>query len=157
MLVPPRLDGPGADALRYSQEQGLEGVVAKRKDSVYLPGKRGHSWVKERNWRIQRVLIGGWRRSEARDFKSLLVGIPHEGRLYYVGRVGTGFNESDMKRLAARLSELERKTSPFDNELTVDERKEAVWVSPKLTGTVRFMNWTETGRLWHPAWLGLSD
>ncbi|MFQ6397896.1 ATP-dependent DNA ligase [Nocardia sp. KC 131] len=157
MLVPPRLDGPGADALRYSQEQGLEGVIAKRKDSVYLPGKRGHSWVKERNWRTQRVVIGGWRRSEARDFKSLLVGIPHEDRLYYVGRVGTGFNESDMKRLAARLSELERKTSPFDNELTAEERKEAVWVSPKLTGTVRFMNWTETGRLWHPAWLGLSD
>ncbi|MFD0361531.1 ATP-dependent DNA ligase [Nocardia sp. GCM10030253] len=156
MLVPPRLDGAGADALRYSQEQRMEGVVAKRKDSVYLPGKRGHSWVKERNWRTQQVVIGGWRRSEARDFKSLLVGIPHEGRLYYVGRVGTGFDESDMKNLAARLSKLERKTSPFDNELTAEERKEAVWVTPKLTGTVRFMNWTEIGRLWHPAWLGLS-
>ncbi|MEV6428020.1 ATP-dependent DNA ligase [Nocardia sp. NPDC051463] len=157
MLVPPRLDGSGADALHYSRQQRLEGVVAKRKDSVYLPGKRGHSWVKERNWRTQRVVIGGWRRSAARDFKSLLVGIPHAGRLYYVGRVGTGFNESDMRDLATRLSKSERKTSPFDNDLTTEERKEAVWVTPKLTGTVRFMNWTETGRLWHPAWLGLSD
>ncbi|MGK8487440.1 ATP-dependent DNA ligase [Nocardia asiatica] len=156
LVVPPRLDGSGADALRYSQEQGLEGVVAKRKDSVYLPGKRGHSWVKQRNWRTQQVLIGGWRRSTARDFKSLLVGIPHDGRLVYVGRVGTGFNEPDMRALAARLRKLERKTSPFDNDLTAEERKEAVWVTPKLAGTVRFMNWTEAGRLWHPAWVGAA-
>ncbi|MGY1944050.1 ATP-dependent DNA ligase [Nocardia asiatica] len=156
LVVPPRLDGSGADALRYSQEQGLEGVVAKRKDSVYLPGKRGHSWVKQRNWRTQQVLIGGWRRSTARDFKSLLVGIPHDSRLIYVGRVGTGFNEPDMRALAARLRKLERKTSPFDNDLTAEERKEAVWVTPKLGGTVRFMNWTEAGRLWHPAWVGAA-
>ncbi|MEU1547101.1 ATP-dependent DNA ligase [Nocardia sp. NPDC005745] len=154
MVVPPRLDGSGAEALRYSQEHGLEGIVAKRKDSVYLPGKRGHAWVKERNWRTQQVLIGGWRRSTAREFKSLLVGIPHDGRLVYVGRVGTGFDDSAMRELAARLRKLERKTSPFDNDLTAEERKEAVWVTPKLGGTVRFMNWTETGRLWHPAWLG---
>ncbi|WP_040774134.1 ATP-dependent DNA ligase [Nocardia pneumoniae] len=154
MVVPPRLDGPGAQAVRYSQEHGLEGVIAKRKDSVYLPGKRGHSWVKQRNWRTQQVLIGGWRRSGARNFKSLLVGIPHDGGLYYVGRVGTGFSEPDMRELAARLRKLERKTSPFDNELTAEERKEAVWVTPKLGGRVRFMNWTEAGRLWHPAWVG---
>ncbi|WP_327095317.1 ATP-dependent DNA ligase [Nocardia vinacea] len=154
LRVPPRLDGSGAEALRYSQEQGLEGVVAKRKDSVYLPGKRGHSWVKQRNWRTQRVLIGGWRRSDARNFKSLLVGIPHEGRLYYVGRVGTGFSEPVMRDLAKRLGKLERRTTPFDNDLTAEEREAAVWVTPKLGGTVRFMNWTETGRLWHPAWLG---
>ncbi|MFC9438518.1 ATP-dependent DNA ligase [Nocardia sp. NPDC057030] len=157
MVVPPRLDGSGADAVRYSQEHGMEGVVAKRKDSVYLPGKRGHSWVKQRNWRTQEVVIGGWRRSDARDFKSLLVGIPYEGRLIYVGRVGTGFNDTDMRELAKRLGPTERKTSPFDNELTAEERKEAVWVTPKIHGRVRFMNWTETGRLWHPAWLGASD
>ncbi|MEU7630940.1 ATP-dependent DNA ligase [Nocardia sp. NPDC049220] len=154
LRVPPRLDGSGADAVRYSRAQRLEGVVAKRKDSMYLPGKRGHSWVKQRNWRTQEVLIGGWRRSAARNFKSLLVGIPHDGRLYYVGRVGTGFAEHDLRDLAERLSRLERKTCPFDNGLTAEERKEAVWVTPKLAGTVRFMNWTEAGRLWHPAWLG---
>ncbi|RJO78826.1 ATP-dependent DNA ligase [Nocardia panacis] len=154
LRVPARLDGPGATALRYSREQGMEGVIAKRRDSVYLPGKRGHSWVKQRNWRIQRVVVGGWRRSAAREFKSLLVGIPHEGRLFYVGRVGTGFDESEMRELTARLRRLERKTSPFDNELTKDERESAVWVTPRVEGSVRFMNWTETGRLWHPAWLG---
>ncbi|WP_054816460.1 ATP-dependent DNA ligase [Nocardia arizonensis] len=157
LTVPPRLDGPGARALDHSIRHGLEGVVAKRKDSVYLPGKRGHSWVKQRNWRIQRVVVGGWRRSAARGFKSLLVGIPHEGELFYVGRVGTGFGDTDMRELARRLGRSERRTSPFANELTAEERKEAVWVTPRITGSVRYMNWTETGRLWHPAWLGADD
>ncbi|MFF0493092.1 ATP-dependent DNA ligase [Nocardia sp. NPDC004068] len=157
LVVPPRLDGPGAEALRYSQEQGMEGVVAKRRDSVYLPGKRGHSWVKTRNWRTQQVVVGGYRRSDARQFASLLVGVPHDGRLYYVGRVGTGFSDQEMAELAARLRRLERKTMPFDNDLTAEERKDAVWVGPKLTGTVRYMNWTEAGRMWHPAWIPASD
>ncbi|MBF6334174.1 ATP-dependent DNA ligase [Nocardia transvalensis] len=157
LVVPPRLDGSGVDALRYSQEHGMEGVVAKRKDSVYLPGKRGQSWIKTRNWRTQQVVVGGYRRSGARQFASLLVGVPHEGRLYYVGRVGTGFSDQEMTELATHLHRLERKTSPFDNELQPDERKDAVWVTPKLTGTVRYMNWTESGRMWHPAWIPASD
>ncbi|PSR58382.1 ATP-dependent DNA ligase, partial [Nocardia sp. MDA0666] len=153
LLVPPRLDGSGADALEYSREHRLEGVVAKRKDSVYLPGKRGQSWVKTRNWRTQEVIIGGWRRSAAREFASLLVGVRHEGELYYIGRVGTGFSDREMSELTARLRPLRRKTSPFANELTADERKDAVWATPKISGTVRYMNWTESGRLWHPAWV----
>ncbi|WP_067886508.1 ATP-dependent DNA ligase [Nocardia vaccinii] len=154
LRVPPPLDGPGAQALDYSREHGLEGVVAKRLDSVYLPGHRGKSWVKTRNWRTQQVVIGGWRRSAARPFASLLVGVRHEGALIYAGRVGTGFGEREMADLAARMHRLQRKTSPFDNDPTPAERQDAVWVTPKLTGTVRYMNWTESGRLWHPDWLG---
>ncbi|AHH15550.1 putative ATP-dependent DNA ligase [Nocardia nova SH22a] len=154
LFVPPQLDGPGAQALAYSREHGLEGVVAKRKDSVYLPGRRGQSWIKTRNWRTQEVLVGGWRRSAAREFASLLVGMRYEGKLYYIGRVGTGFGDRQMAELSARLRDLRRDTSPFANELTADERKDAVWVEPRMTGTVRYMNWTESGRLWHPAWLG---
>ncbi|MFE3102859.1 ATP-dependent DNA ligase [Nocardia tengchongensis] len=153
LIVPPQLRGSGADALRYSQEHGMEGVVAKRRDSVYLPGRRGQSWIKTRNWRTLSVVVGGYRRSAARQFASLLVGVRHQGELYYLGRVGTGFSEQEMSDLADRLRRLERKTSPFGNDLTADERRDAVWVTPKLTGTVRFQNWTETGRLWHPAWI----
>ncbi|NKY84071.1 ATP-dependent DNA ligase [Nocardia veterana] len=153
LVVPPRLDGPGAQALQYSREHRLEGVVAKRKDSVYLPGKRGQSWIKTRNWRTQDVVIGGWRRSAAREFASLLVGVEYEGELYYIGRVGTGFSDREMSELTTRLRRLRRSTSPFVNELSADERKDAVWATPKLTGTVRFMNWTEAGRLWHAAWV----
>lgn len=154
LRVPPPLEGSGAQALDYSREHGLEGVVAKRRDSVYLPGHRGQSWVKTRNWRTQQVVIGGWRRSAARPFASLLVGVRHEGALIYAGRVGTGFDEREMANLAARMHGLQRKTSPFDNDLTPAERQDAVWVTPNLTGTVRYMNWTESGRLWHPGWLG---
>ncbi|MQY24771.1 ATP-dependent DNA ligase [Nocardia aurantia] len=157
LVVPPRLDGSGAEALRYSQEHDLEGVVAKRHDSVYLPGRRGQSWIKTRNWRTQQVVVGGWRRSTARPFASLLIGVWHADRLYYVGRVGTGFDEREMAELASALRRLERRTSPFDNDLTAVERKDAVWVTPKITGTVRYMNWTEAGRLWHPAWIPASD
>jgi len=154
LLVPPPLADTGADAVRIGEERGLEGVVAKRWDSVYLPGKRGQSWVKQRNWRTREVVVGGYRRSAARDFASLLVGIPLDDELIYAGRIGTGFSEADMRDLGPRLRSSRRTTSPFTTEPTAAERKDAVWVEPVITGRVRFMNWTETGRLWHPAWLG---
>ncbi|MEV6774455.1 ATP-dependent DNA ligase [Nocardia sp. NPDC051030] len=157
LIVPPLLEGSGAQALHYSQEHGMEGVIAKRRDSVYLPGRRGQSWIKTRNWRTLPVVIGGYRRSEVRQFASLLVGVPHDGDLYYLGRVGTGFSEQEMSELATELRRLERKSSPFGNKLTAEESKDAVWVSPQINGTVRFMNWTEAGRLWHPAWIPASD
>ncbi|MGW5314655.1 ATP-dependent DNA ligase [Nocardia thailandica] len=156
--VPDRLDGPGASALEVSREQEQEGVVAKRLDSVYQPGKRAHTWLKERNWRSREVVIGGWRTSAARAFKSLLLGIPNDEGLIYVGRVGTGFgSEAEQRELARRLNRLSRKTSPFANELTPQERKDAEWVTPSIAGTVRFQAWTDTGRLWHPVWAGTIE
>ncbi|MGW3282895.1 ATP-dependent DNA ligase [Nocardia rhamnosiphila] len=154
LRVPSPYEGSGADAVRQSEQDGVEGVVAKKVDSVYLPGTRGRTWVKQRNWRTRQVVVGGMRRSRARPFASLLVGIPAEDGLVYAGRVGTGFGDAGMRELAARLHRLERKTSPFVNEMSADERRDAIWVTPKVEGTVRYMDWTETGRLWHPAWLG---
>lgn len=154
LRVPPRYRGSGSDALRQSRDEGAEGVVAKRLDSVYLPGTRGHAWVKYRNWRTQEVLVGGMRRSKARPFASLLVGVPGPDGLVYTGRVGTGFGDAAMTELAGRLRRLERKTSPFTNEMTRDECRDAIWVTPKVEGRVRYMDWTDGGRLWHPAWLG---
>ncbi len=157
LSVPPQLAGTGEDALNASRDVGAEGVVAKRRDSVYLPGKRGHSWVKQRNWQTQQVVVGGFRGSAARPFASLLVGIPDDGKLIYVGRVGTGFSEDEIRALATKLQRRRRKTSPFVNEMSREETKDATWVTPEISGTVRFMNWTDGGRLWHPAWLGRSD
>ncbi|MBF6349542.1 MULTISPECIES: ATP-dependent DNA ligase [Nocardia] len=154
LRVPPRYAGDGTEALRRSEDEGAEGVIAKRLDSVYLPGTRGHSWVKHRNWRTQEVVIGGMRRSKARPFASLLVGIPGADGLVYAGRVGTGFDEAGMNDLAARLRRSERKTSPFGNEMSADELRDVIWVTPKIKGTVRYMDWTDNGRFWHPAWLG---
>lgn len=157
MNVAGLLDGSGAEAMELSREQGQEGVVAKRVDSVYQPGKRSQTWLKQRNWRSREVVVGGWRRSAARPFKSLLLGIPHENGLVYVGRVGTGFGAQEQRRIAAQLESLHRKTSPFTSEMTAEECRDAEWATPSLTGTVRFQAWTDTGRLWHPVWDGATS
>lgn len=154
LRVPDQLTGSGAQALQTSRDCGLEGVVAKRKDSVYLPGRRGQSWVKTRNWRTQQVIVGGFRRSDVRPFASLLVGMYSADTFYFVGRVGTGFDERELARLYRRMSALRQGTSPFNNDLSRDEASDAVWVTPEITGTVRYMNWTDSGRMRHPAWLG---
>ncbi|MBC7303511.1 MAG: ATP-dependent DNA ligase [Nocardia sp.] len=157
MNVSALLDGSGAEAMAVSREQGQEGVVAKRLGSVYQPGKRSQTWLKQRNWRSREVVVGGWRRSAKRPFKSLLLGMPHEDGLIYVGRVGTGFGDEQSRRIAAELKKLRRETSPFTNEMSADERRDTQWVSPELTGTVRFQAWTDTGRLWHPVWDGVTS
>ncbi|MFC4377285.1 ATP-dependent DNA ligase [Nocardia halotolerans] len=156
MNVSALLEGPGGAAMELSREQGQEGVIAKRVDSVYQPGKRAQTWIKQRNWRSREVVIGGWRPSTARPFKSLLLGIPHEDELVYVGRVGTGFDTNQQRRIAEELHRLGRKTSPFTSEMTAEERKDARWVTPSVHGTVRFQAWTDTGRLWHPVWDGVT-
>ncbi|MFH5231841.1 ATP-dependent DNA ligase [Antrihabitans spumae] len=158
IVVPPLLEGTGAEALAHSAEQGWEGVVAKRKDSVYLSGKRAGTWIKSKNWRTQEVVIGGWRRGQggrSGQIGALLAGIPSDDGLRYVGRIGTGFTDRTLQELAAKLGPLERKTSPFDEDLPTADRKDAVWVTPKLVGEVRFGEWTGSRRLRHPSWRGL--
>ncbi|QCQ89998.1 ATP-dependent DNA ligase [Rhodococcus sp. SGAir0479] len=156
--VPPRLSGPVESVVE--QGQHLEGIVAKRRDSVYLPGKRGTAWIKTKNWLTQEAVIGGWVRGRgAREGRlgALLLGVPAAGGLRYVGRVGTGFSERDLDRLAGLLSPLERKTSPFAGEVPDVRGRETVWVTPKLVGEVRFRDRTDAGRLRHPSWRGLRE
>jgi bifunctional non-homologous end joining protein LigD len=158
VLVPPRLTGSAADAVAESRERGWEGVVAKRTDSVYQPGKRAHTWIKHKNWRTQEVVIGGWRRGQGRragGFGSLLMGIPDGDRLRYVGRVGTGFDDRALDTFAALLAPLEASDSPFSSILPAADRNGAVWVEPVLVGEVRFYEATESGHLRHPSWRGL--
>lgn len=156
--TPPHFDGGGADAVATSRAQGLEGVVAKRLNSKYLPGKRSRDWVKVKNVRTQEVVVGGWRpgagRREGR-IGSLLVGIPGPGGLEYVGHVGTGFTDAVLDDLTARLRRAERKTSPFATPLPRPHAKDARWVTPQLVGEVAFGEWTGEGLLRHPAWRGL--
>ncbi|MEW2017459.1 ATP-dependent DNA ligase [Rhodococcus sp. NPDC076796] len=158
VLVPPRLTGTAADAIAESRERGWEGVVAKRIDSVYQPGKRAHTWIKFKNWRTQEIVIGGWRKGQGRrsgGFGSLLMGIPDGDRLRYVGRVGTGFDDRALDTLAALLAPLEASDSPFSSVLPAADRNGAVWVEPVLVGEVRFYEATESGHLRHPSWRGL--
>jgi len=156
--TPPVLRGGGAAALRGSQRRGQEGIIAKRRSSRYLPGRRSPDWVKIKNVRTQEVVVGGWRPGQGRrdgTIGSLLLGLPSEKGLRYIGNVGTGFTEDTLADLMTRLRKLSRRTSPFADAVPKVIAREAHWVSPRLVGEVRFTEWTGDGRLRHPSWRGL--
>jgi bifunctional non-homologous end joining protein LigD len=157
--TPPAWFGDGAAVLGAAGEQGLEGVVAKRRDSVYRPGRRAETWVKVKNLRTQEVVIGGWKPGEGRrvgTIGSLLLGIPRgEAGLVYAGKVGTGFTDSALRDLQRQLGPLEVSDSPFVGRVPAADARAAHWVRPEVVGEVRFGEWTRDGRLRHPAWRGL--
>jgi bifunctional non-homologous end joining protein LigD len=155
--VPPIFDGDLRAALDTADQLQLEGVVAKRRNSIYQPGRRTHTWLKIKLHRAQDVVIGGWREGQGRrgsGVGSLLMGIPTEGGLRYVGRVGSGFNERQLDDIQARLEKLSRKTSPFI-DVPREDARDAHWVKPSLVGEVSYGELTEPGRLRHPVWRGL--
>ncbi|MFW0783036.1 ATP-dependent DNA ligase [Gordonia sp. CPCC 206044] len=156
--VPELLPGPGRVALEHSRERGYEGVVAKRRSSTYQQGRRSTTWLKHKNWNDIEVVIGGYRpgRGNRSDtIGSLLLGLPEDTGLRYVGRVGTGFTDAQLRSLAEELEPLRIKTCPFVDKLDRPVASSAVWVLPKIVGEVRFMDWTTTGHLRHPSWRGI--
>jgi bifunctional non-homologous end joining protein LigD len=133
-------------------------VVAKRRDSTYQPGRRSASWVKDKHWNTQEVVIGGWRAGEGgrtSGIGSLLMGIPGVGRLHFAGRVGTGFTERDLANLKEMLEPLRTGESPFDAALPTREAKGVTFVRPVLVGEVRYSEWTPDNRLRQSSWRGL--
>jgi bifunctional non-homologous end joining protein LigD len=150
--------GGGTEVLRASREQGLEGIVAKRLGSAYRPGRRTGDWVKVKHERHQEVVIGGWRPGQGRRagrIGSLLLGVQTDDGLRYAGQVGTGFTDATLEDLGRRLARLERKTSPFVDEVPRAQARDAHWISPRLVGEVQYAEWTRDGRLRHPSWRGL--
>ncbi|MFD0362933.1 non-homologous end-joining DNA ligase [Nocardia sp. GCM10030253] len=152
--VPPRLAGTGADILAESKRLGLEGIVCKRLDSPYLPGRRSPLWIKVKNTADQEVVIVGWRPGTGRragTIGSLLMAVNDDtGTLRYIGNVGTGFTQATLADLQARLQPLQRSTATVDAAV-----KDAIWVEPGVVGEVAFTEWTSDGRLRHPSWRGL--
>jgi bifunctional non-homologous end joining protein LigD len=158
LIVPELLSGDGADALEYSGKHGLEGVVAKRRDSTYQPGRRSASWIKDKHWNTQEVVIGGWRAGEGgrtSGIGALLMGIPSDGGLHFAGRVGTGFTERELAKLKATLAPLHTDESPFDAKLPAREARGVTFVEPVLVGEVRYSEWTPDNRLRQSSWRGL--
>jgi bifunctional non-homologous end joining protein LigD len=156
--TPPAWYADGASVLAAAAEQGLEGIIAKRRDSPYRPGRRSDTWVKVKHLRTQEVVIGGWKPGSGRRcgvLGSLLLGIPGRGGLEYVGKVGTGFTDAALAELTRRLADVERSDSPFAGGVPAVEAREAHWVEPRIVGEVRFGEWTRDGRLRHPAWRGI--
>jgi bifunctional non-homologous end joining protein LigD len=158
--VPDYVAGHGAELLEATAQQGLEGVIAKRLDSPYEPGRRSPSWLKIKNVERQEVVIGGWVPGDGkrRDrIGALLIGVYDEsGQLRHVGRVGTGFTEAELDRLAEMLRPLEREDSPFAPGGPKIPRT-AVFVEPKLVAEVEFREWTDAGQLRAPSYKGLRD
>jgi bifunctional non-homologous end joining protein LigD len=155
---PPHELGDGEATRDVSKQFGLEGVVAKRVDSPYRPGKRTREWLKLKNELRQEFVVGGYTAGEGRRrgvLGALLIGYyGDDGVLRYAGKVGTGFRDADLDRLTATLDEYRRPTSPFG---AGNPPRQAVWVEPRMVVEVRFSEWTGGGAARHPAYLGVRD
>lgn len=148
------IEGSGAKVLRAVCKAGGEGIVSKRADSPYRGG-RGRSWLKIKCGNEQEFVIGGWTPSERRSgFRSLLLGYYHGKELVYAGRVGTGFDEEDLRAIGRELERRERKTSPFRDVPRAIART-ARWSRPDLVAEIAFTEFTGDGALRHPSFKGL--
>src|SRR5690606_11898697 len=130
----------------------MEGVIAKRKDSKYVEGERGDSWLKIPTRKRQEFVIGGWAESDrSRAFKSLLFGAYEDGKLKWIGRSGGGYKEKEMPEILKQLKAIERDTSPFANKVLDTKGAVVHWVEPKLVANFEFATWTQSGRIRKPA------
>ncbi|RKN48470.1 non-homologous end-joining DNA ligase [Micromonospora endolithica] len=152
--VPPVFpDGPAT----YSAagEHGLEGVMAKRVDSVYRPGVRSPDWVKVKLEVTGDFVVGGWRPG-ARKIGGLLVGVPGPaGRLTYRGRVGGGIGAAIERELLRELEPLRTGASPFAGDVPREDARGAIWVTPRVVVEVKYGQRTPDGRLRFPRVLRL--
>lgn len=155
--------GDGEAMLAASRAHGLEGVVAKRLDSPYEPGKRSGAWLKIKNQQRQEFIIGGYARGERHAIGALLLGYydlspeaaaraDRAPRLIYAGAVGTGFTEATLDQLLALLAPLTRKTNPFTSK---PPKADVTFVAPEVVCEVAFSDWTLEGVLRHPVYKGL--
>src|SRR5262245_2094261 len=164
LLLPPRgvvyygdhVVEHGADFLAAACEQGLEGIVAKKRDSPYA-AKRSRDWLKIKCQLRQEFVIGGYTvpQGTRAHFGALHLGLYERGELVYVSKVGTGFDERALKTIGEKLRPLARPTSPFARGTPGGRGHH--WVEPRLVGEVRFTEWTRDGGIRHPAFLGLRD
>jgi DNA ligase D-like protein (predicted ligase)/DNA ligase D-like protein (predicted polymerase)/DNA ligase D-like protein (predicted 3'-phosphoesterase) len=158
LIVPDLLPGDGPEAMEHARKHRWEGVIAKKRDSTYQPGRRSSSWIKDKIWNTQEVVIGGWRQGEggrSSGIGALMLGIPEDGGLHFAGRVGTGFTEKELTKLKGILKPLHTDESPFNTRLPTQDARGVTFVRPELVGEVRYSERTSDGRLRQPSWRGL--
>jgi bifunctional non-homologous end joining protein LigD len=156
--VPSAHPDQGSRLYEATRAQGLEGVVAKRLNSRYEPGKRNGAWLKIKHTRRQDLVIGGWIPGEGKRSKrigALLMGYLRDGDFVYAGRVGTGFTEKTLTELSRRLEPLRQADSPFD--VAPKLPREAVFVEPKLVAEIELREWTSEGVMRAPSFKGFRD
>lgn len=151
--------------VRAAKELGLEGVIAKRRNSPYEPGRRSHSWLKFKINRGQEFVIGGF--THGHPFDALIVGYYDDaGDLIYAAKVRAGFVPLVRRDVSARFAGLTTDMCPFANlperkrtqwALTLAEMKNCVWLRPELVVQIEFTEWTPDGHLRHASFVGLRD
>ncbi|HUR12236.1 MAG TPA: DNA ligase D [Flavitalea sp.] len=140
----------GTQLFDQVKKLGLEGIMAKKKESVYVPGKRTTDWLKIPTSFRQEFVIGGWTEStSARSFRSLLFGRFQNGQLHFVGHAGGGFKEKNMNDILTKLKKLETNKKSFVNE--VDAETKVHWVKPELVAEIKYATWTKGGKIRKPA------
>jgi DNA ligase D-like protein (predicted ligase) len=158
------IDANLVDLVRVVKEFGFEGVIAKRKDSLYESGKRSGAWVKYKIHQGQEFVIGGY--VPDHPFDSIIVGYYQDGKLYYAAKVRNGFVPHTRKEVFQRFKGLKVDACPFVNlpekkrtmwALTREEMKNCVWLKPQLAAQIEFTEWTPDGHLRHSRFAGLRD
>jgi bifunctional non-homologous end joining protein LigD len=150
-------DGEGL--YREMEERGWEGVVAKKKESVYIEDDRSTNWLKFPVKKIDEFVIGGWAESDkARSFRSILFGAYDKGKLTWLGRSGGGYKEKEMPGILKKLHANEVKTSPFVNKVLDTKGAIIHWTKPVLVANFEYSEMTESGRIRKPAtWKGFRE
>src|ERR1700722_13939838 len=163
----PILEATLADLIRSVKEQGLEGLVAKRRDSKYEPGERSGAWQKMRVNQGQELVIAGYTPS-LRNFDALVIGYYEGPKLMYAARTRNGFTPASRAELFRKLKPLETKACPFANlpekkagrwgaGLTAEKMKECRWLKPQLVGQFEFVERTDVNHLRHTKFIALRD
>ncbi|MEU2359881.1 non-homologous end-joining DNA ligase [Streptomyces noursei] len=150
--VPGYLAGHGDRAWQAALRGGLEGVVAKRLSSPYLPGVRSPDWVKTKHVESLDIVIGGWTEGHGALGGlpgSVLAGVVEPGGLRFVGAVGSGLSDAERRELASYLGVIPLDRSPFVNPV---DQTGVHWTEPRLVAEITFSGWTSAGRIRHPVW-----
>jgi bifunctional non-homologous end joining protein LigD len=156
----------GSDFFSMAKKMGLEGIIAKKQDSIYYPGKRTKDWLKIKSNKRQEMVIGGYTRNEntSKLFSALLVGVFENGELVYTGKVGTGFNEKTQREMMAKFKPLVIKKPPFSFVPDINKPSRfrpdpphavATWLKPVLVCEVSFAEMTSDGVMRHPSFEGM--
>jgi len=164
----PSFETSADEFLAAAKKMHLEGIIAKRSDSIYRPGDRSRDWLKIKIKRRQEVVIGGFTKNDdsPKQFSALLIGVYEKGKLHYTGKVGTGFNDRLQGELMKKFRPLLVKRSPFTITPDVNEpsrfrphppHAEAFWLKPRLVCEVNFAEMTRDGSMRHPSFEALRE
>ena len=148
----------GGPLWEFVRERGLEGVVSKRRSSRYRPGTRSPDWIKSVAFKSVRAVVGGFTPGEGarhRGFGALVLGLPEGERLRWIGSVGSGFSDSDVRAIRQALDEMSVADSPFKAHPEMPSG--VAWVAPELVAVVQYKEWTKAGRLRGPSFKGFTD